>query len=70
MPDREALKFGKMDSGGYPMRCHRCKGIMSYEKFYGAHENFWGWRCLCCGDIIDPIILENRGLIGTGSLRG
>jgi len=46
------------------MRCHRCKGIMSYEIFYGPHEHFWGWRCLRCGEIIDPVILENRGVVG------
>jgi hypothetical protein len=34
---------------------------MVYEKFYGPHEHFWGWRCIFCGEIIDPVILENRG---------
>jgi len=42
------------------MKCHRCGGMMSYEKFYGATEAFFGWRCLCCGEIIDQVILENR----------
>jgi hypothetical protein len=42
------------------MRCHRCGGIRVYEKYYGLEEPFWGWRCICCGDIIDQIILENR----------
>ncbi len=51
------------------MRCHRCKGIMSYEKFYGAQEHFWGWRCICCGEIVDPTILENRGPMVSGSVR-
>ncbi len=52
----------KRDLGGKPMRCDRCEGIMSYELFYGGDGHFWGWRCLRCGDIVDPIILENRGL--------
>ena len=43
------------------MRCQRCEGKMVYEKYYGDGEHFWGWRCLCCGDILDRIILENRG---------
>jgi hypothetical protein len=21
---------------------------------------FWGWRCVLCGEIIDPIIVRNR----------
>ncbi len=24
-------------------------------------ETFWGWRCIHCGEIIDQVILENRG---------
>jgi hypothetical protein len=43
-----------------PMRCHRCGGIMVYEKFYGPHEQFFGWRCIFCGEIVDEVILENR----------
>ena len=42
------------------MRCHRCGGIMVYEKFYGPHEQFFGWRCIFCGEIVDEVILENR----------
>ena len=42
------------------MRCHRCKGIMIFEKFYGDCEHFFGWRCVVCGEIIDQVILENR----------
>jgi hypothetical protein len=43
-----------------PMRCHRCGGVMVYEKFYGPHEQFFGWRCIFCGEIVDEVILENR----------
>jgi hypothetical protein len=42
------------------MKCHRCGGIMVYEKFSGACEDFFGWRCVLCGDIVDQVILENR----------
>jgi hypothetical protein len=34
--------------------------MMVYEKFYGPHEHFSGWRCILCGEIIDQVILENR----------
>ena len=42
------------------MKCHRCGGVMVYEKFYGSCEEFFGWRCVLCGEIVDQIILENR----------
>jgi hypothetical protein len=42
------------------MKCYRCSSNMLYEKFYGLQENFWGWRCIFCGEIIDHVILENR----------
>ena len=42
------------------MRCPRCLSPMVYQKFYGSQEYFWGWRCVFCGEIIDPMILENR----------
>jgi hypothetical protein len=51
------------------MRCHRCESTMVYEKFYGFQEHFWGWRCICCGDIVDRIILENRDSMAVGALR-
>ena len=51
------------------MKCPRCSGVMIYDKFYGPHEHFWGWKCLICGEILDPVILENRRLIRTGQER-
>lgn len=42
------------------MTCNRCGGLMSYEKFYGQAEDYFGWRCIVCGEIIDKVILENR----------
>jgi hypothetical protein len=42
------------------MKCHRCGSVMVYERFYGPHEHFSGWRCVLCGEIIDRVILENR----------
>jgi len=42
------------------MKCHRCGSIMVYERFYGLDEQFSGWRCVSCGEIIDQVILENR----------
>jgi hypothetical protein len=42
------------------MRCQRCNVVMVNERFYGPGDPFWGWRCMLCGNISDPIILENR----------
>jgi len=42
------------------MTCHRCGSVMVYERFYGLDEQFSGWRCVLCGEIIDQVILENR----------
>jgi len=42
------------------VKCDRCGGVMAYEKFYGQAEDYFGWRCIVCGDIIDRVILENR----------
>ncbi|NWF94076.1 MAG: hypothetical protein HXY46_14340 [Syntrophaceae bacterium] len=42
------------------MRCDRCGSAMIQEKFYGPQEHFHGWRCIFCGEIIDPVILQNR----------
>jgi hypothetical protein len=47
-------------------KCLRCRGAVIYDKFYGPHEQFWGWKCLICGEIVDPVILENRQLMKAG----
>jgi hypothetical protein len=33
---------------------------MYADTFYGGNETFQGWRCLICGDIIDPVIFLHR----------
>lgn len=43
-------------------KCLRCRGAVAYDKYYGIDGQFWGWKCLICGDIIDPVILANRQL--------
>lgn len=47
------------------MECPRCQGSMVYEVFEDLRDdtgqlNFQGWRCIICGEILDPIILSNR----------
>ena len=40
--------------------CQRCHGRMAFEKFYGQESSFFGWHCVICGEILDPVILLHR----------
>ena len=47
------------------MICRRCRGLMTHEELRdwgGGKGNDWSsaFRCISCGDIIDPVILHNR----------
>jgi hypothetical protein len=53
-----AKKIEKFDKKG--MRCLRCGGRMVFEKFYGVSNTFFGWHCVICGEILDPVILLHR----------
>jgi hypothetical protein len=48
------------------MKCLRCNSVMTYDKFYGPDEHFWGWKCVICGEIVDRVVMENRELMRTG----
>ncbi len=49
---------------GNTMNCTRCHGTMVLDYFLDIEdsEEVWmpGWRCLACGEVIDPIILKHR----------
>jgi len=45
---------------GDAINCQRCKGRMAFQKFYGEDNIFWGWHCITCGEILDPVILLHR----------
>jgi hypothetical protein len=47
-------------------KCLRCGGTVIFDKFYSRHEQFWGWKCLICGEIYDPVILANRQMMRAG----
>jgi len=62
-------------SGGWWMekdlaRCHRCGGMMVYEKIYYETEHVWLWKCIYCGEYIDRVILENRQIQKSGRAKG
>ncbi len=42
------------------INCQRCGGRMAVQKFYGGESFFYGWHCLTCGEILDPVILLHR----------
>ena len=49
----------------FVMGCPRCHNLMVEETFVDLHvspraSTFTGWRCVICGEILDPIILQNR----------
>ncbi|MDP1992163.1 MAG: hypothetical protein Q8K00_14215 [Syntrophales bacterium] len=47
-------------------RCSRCGGNMVHESFFSLVEQFTGLKCVICGDVIDPVILQNRQLMKAG----
>ena len=47
-------------------RCLRCSGLMVVE----SCVDFPLWRCVQCGELIDPVILRNREYVGTRSGGG
>ena len=42
------------------INCQRCNRKMAFQKFYGEDDVFWGWHCVTCGEILDPVILLHR----------
>lgn len=50
------------------MQCPRCEGTMiqhSYSDYEGTYLPVQGWRCLACGEVLDPVILSNRKATST-----
>jgi hypothetical protein len=52
------------DKSDFVMGCPRCTSFVE-ETFVDLQvspsvSSFMAWRCLICGEILDPIILQNR----------
>ncbi|MCP9448308.1 MAG: cobalamin B12-binding domain-containing protein [Nitrospira sp.] len=53
---------------GAPPTCHRCQGLMHPidpldpldALRTGGHDGMQAWRCISCGNLIDPVIMRNR----------
>ena len=51
------------------MDCPKCYGMMVQDLLYDALESRNGlqskaWRCVICGNVIDPVVLKNRSKQG------
>jgi len=47
------------------MRCQRCRGCLIRDSFEDlqddtGHLQFEGWRCINCGEVVDPVVLTHR----------
>lgn len=47
------------------MHCTRCEGLMVVDDLIDMQESsipMWmrGWRCVACGNIVDPLIQRHR----------
>jgi hypothetical protein len=56
------------------MRCAKCEGLMVTDHLIDIRESaipMWmvGWRCVACGDIVDPLILRHRMTQEAGTTR-
>jgi hypothetical protein len=47
---------------GAKMNCPRCTGLMVQDDLQDETglACFAAWRCVVCGEVLDPVILENR----------
>ena len=46
--------------GGEPMTCQKCKGLMIEERQPELSSSLIVHRCINCGLIVDPLLLQNR----------
>lgn len=56
------------------MQCTRCDGLMVTDNLVDMEESsipMWmkGWRCVSCGNIVDPLIFRHRMIQQAGASR-
>lgn len=64
---RQVLTSPPTDPVESYLGCPRCHNVMVEEYFQDLRDDtgslrFKGWRCIICGEILDPIILQNRAV--------
>lgn len=53
-------------SGGFQTAfCSRCGGLLIEESLFdflddSGHMRCWAFRCVQCGNVVDPLILKNK----------
>ena len=57
------------------MRCQRCQGCMIKDTCMDLRDDtgqiaFGAWRCLNCGEVVDPVVISHRVLPPTAPYRG
>lgn len=57
------------------MCCQRCNGLMLRDSFVDLRDDtgrlkFEGWRCLNCGEVVDPVVLTHRIDAPAGPYQG
>ncbi len=67
--EKHSSRVGHMGRENFvgPIRCSRCTGLMvveqGFDSMLGSSEaDMLLRRCVQCGEIIDPVILQNRRL--------
>lgn len=55
------------------MRCTKCEELMVIDDLIDMRESYhptWmrGWRCVVCGNVVDPLILRHRMIQEAGAL--
>ena len=45
------------------LKCPRCNGVMVNERCQDMLTVFYAWRCLNCGEIVDDVVNQNRGVV-------
>jgi len=56
------------------MECARCDGLMVTDSLLDIQESsipMWmkGWRCVSCGNIVDPLIQHHRMIQQAGATQ-
>ncbi len=56
------------------MHCVRCDGFMVADNLIDIRESsipMWmkGWRCVSCGNIVDPLIQKHRMIQQSGATQ-
>lgn len=59
------------------MQCPRCGGFMVRDYLYDQvvdsgqlcfGEWRWAWRCVCCGNFLDQVVMKNKQMQQVGRI--